>query len=124
MSGSGWPWVIASGAEALEALELNLAPGVPDPAERRYRVRLYFAEPAAAPGQRIFDVRIQGRTVVEALDIAATTGGTDRGLERVFTGVTVRDTLVIEMIPAAGADTLPPVLSGLDIALETGEPDQ
>ncbi len=118
MSGDGWPWVISSGIEALDFISVDLAPEVVDPENRNYTVRLHFAEPVAEPGQRIFDVRVQDRTVLAGLDIAAETGGIDRGLTRVLNGINVRDTLKIELIPAGGQDSLPPVLSGLDITLE------
>ena len=43
---------------------------------RRYDVRLHFAEPEPVkPGQRIFSVSLEGRTVLENLDVVRAAGG-------------------------------------------------
>ena len=41
-----------------------------------YTVRLYFAEPdELKPGERVFDVLLGGRKVLENFDVAAAAGG-------------------------------------------------
>lgn len=117
LSGTGWPWVNASGIEAIESLSLNLAPGVEAPESRRYTIRLYFAEPAAAPGERRFNVRIQDDIALENIDVAAESGGLHRGLTHEVTGVSVKDYLTLEWIPC-DTSRRPPILSGIDIALQ------
>ncbi|MCL4203761.1 MAG: PQQ-binding-like beta-propeller repeat protein [Pirellulaceae bacterium] len=68
--GRGWPWVGASGAEGLSRLTVEgIAPG-------RYTVRLTFAEPAPCEaGERVFDVRLQNRVVLEGYDVVRAAGG-------------------------------------------------
>jgi hypothetical protein len=58
----------------------NLTPG------RSYTVRFDFAEIYwDSPGQRVFDVKINGTTVLSQFDILAAAGGKDRAVRREFT---------------------------------------
>jgi len=59
-------WITASGVEGAEQIELPVKKG-------RYTVRLYFAEPdrQAVSGKRIFDVIINGKTVLSEFDPCA-----------------------------------------------------
>jgi hypothetical protein len=55
---------------------------------RRCTVRLHFAEPEGkGPGERVFDVSIQGQPVLSAFDIAKEAGGPDRVLGKEVKGV-------------------------------------
>ena len=83
------PWVHASGVEGADGVAISLittasknaaageqpAPTPPNsvasPATP-YRVQLYFTEPKnAQPGERVFDVFLQGKLVLPDFDIAA-----------------------------------------------------
>jgi hypothetical protein len=55
-----------------------------DVTEADYIVRLRFVEPLRQPGQRLFDVNIEGYTALDDFDIAAEAGGTARIVERAF----------------------------------------
>lgn len=68
--------------------------------EGRYRIRLKFAEVYySKPGQRRFDVKINGVTVLPDFDILQQAGGANRAIDREFP-VDVRDELVtIEFLP-------------------------
>lgn len=91
---------------------LSLAPPS-SPPERLFRVSLHFREPAAAvPGSRVFDVKLQGQTVIEALDLADATGGNQTPLVRHIDNVKATNTLTLELITRRG---LPPVINGLEI---------
>jgi lysophospholipase L1-like esterase len=84
-----------------------------------YTVRLHFAEVYwNAAGQRLFDVTINGATVLSNFDILATAGGKDKALVEEFTTVanaqgqitiqfsTIRDNAMvngIEILPAPAA---------------------
>lgn len=83
-------------------------------ATRRYSVRLHFLEPDSGvqPGQRVFDVALQGRKVLAALDVAAAAGGPWRTLERAFDGIVAEDSITLALDPRGN---LPPVLSGIEI---------
>jgi len=60
---------------------------------RKYTVRLHFAETnanvASQPGSRIFDVKIQGNTVLPDLDVMNAAGGDEMALVKVFSRIQV-----------------------------------
>ncbi|HEX8910891.1 MAG TPA: PQQ-binding-like beta-propeller repeat protein [Humisphaera sp.] len=132
------PWVAASGATNVKAIEVTLNPGKkagPDdggggdlppadplathPGSPRYTVRLVFAQPPAAEGDRpaVADVVVQGATVDPGLDVLKLAGGPDRSLVRTYRGVAVGQALKVELKPAKGATV--PVLCGVEVIRET-----
>jgi hypothetical protein len=117
VSGGGLSWVAASGAKGLNSLTLRLAAS--DSTARSYRVRLHFAEPdEVQPGQRTFDVKLQGQTVLEALDIVQEAGGPNRSLVKEFSPVQVTQDLTIELVPQATARYAAGLLCGVEIQAE------
>lgn len=75
-------------------------------------VRLHFAETEGAlAGQRIFDVRLQGQTVLSGFDIHEQAGGMDRAVVKEFQNVVVTSNLVLELVPQVG-NTL---ISGVEV---------
>jgi beta-glucosidase len=57
-----------------------------------YTVKLYFAEIYfTAAGQRKFNVAIEGVSKLSNYDIFVDAGGTNKGVEKVFTGISVTD---------------------------------
>jgi len=63
-----------------------------------YTVRLHFSEPApVAAGERVFDVALQGRTVIERLDISQVSGGRNSAIVREFTDVEADSDLRISL---------------------------
>ncbi|MCX6874422.1 MAG: PQQ-binding-like beta-propeller repeat protein [Verrucomicrobia bacterium] len=91
---------------------------------RTYEVRLHFAElDDVKPGERVFGIRMQGRTVEAALDIVKQAGGPRQALTRTYKGVPATTNLTIEFVPQAKtltARTLP-LLSGLEIVTEQAD---
>ncbi len=115
VGGDGPAWVTASGAKGLHRLTVTLG-GANDP-ERRCTVRLHFMEPGQKmEGERVFDVALQGQTVLRAFDVSREAGGPLRGVVREFRGVVVQKELTVTLTPADGA--APPVLSGVEIVAE------
>jgi len=89
-----------------------------------YVVRLHFAElDDVKPGERVFGIRMQGRTVEEALDVVKQAGGPRRALTRVYKGVPASTNLTIEFVPQAKTLTSRtlPLLSGVEIATEQSD---
>lgn len=106
-------WVAASGAKGLESLTVTLG-GADDP-ERTYTVRLHFAEPdGLKEGERSFHVDLQGKLVLENLDVSKEAGGPARGVIKEIKGVKVGQHLTVKLIPIGGL----PVLSGVEIVAE------
>jgi hypothetical protein len=113
VSGSGLAWVASSGAEGLTSLKLNLGGA----AERTYTVRLTFMEPEnVAPGERVFDVSVQGNPVLKDLDIVKETGAPLRSLVKEFAGVKCGDSLLIQLAPHS--NNRGAVLSGVEVREE------
>jgi hypothetical protein len=81
-------------------------------------VRLHFAEPEdLEPGERVFDVRLQGKPVLESLDIAKATGDQHRALVKEFRGIQVEEKLLVEFAPLSKSKH-PAVLCGVEILAE------
>ncbi|QDU96082.1 outer membrane protein assembly factor BamB family protein [Lignipirellula cremea] len=105
--GQGWPWVAASGAKGIRALTVqDLKP------HKTYSVRLFFLEPdPIEPGQRVFDIAINGGVVRKDFDIAKEAGGSMRSVVIQTDHVPGSDSLRIELTPRIGE----PQLSGVEI---------
>jgi hypothetical protein len=113
--GTEIPWVYTSGYRHDKPLSFRLI-GEGQP-EGRYTVRLMFAEPEEIrPGQRVFDVQLQGKTVLERLDVAAAAGGSRHALVREFRDIPVQRDLTIQLVPSETDrpkdDRKPPILCG------------
>ena len=84
----------------------------------RYTIALGFLEPdQVKAGQRTFHISLQGKQVLENLDVVQAAGGPLRAIEKTFTGVEVAGSLKVELTPAADAEKLP-VLSSVEIIRE------
>jgi hypothetical protein len=83
---------------------------------RTYRVRLHFAElEDVKPGERLFDVNLQGKTVVRSLDIINEAGGPRTALVKEIRGVQAKDMLTLELAPRSERS---PILSGVELCEE------
>ena len=84
----------------------------------KYTVRLYFSAPQGdKAGQRDFSVKLQGKSVLDGLDIAARTGGDRRALVTEFKEVSVDGDLLVELVARASEPTIAqaPTLCGLEV---------
>jgi hypothetical protein len=80
----------------------------------QYRVRLHFAEIYfSQPGQRLFNVTINGQQVLNDFDVLAAAGGPDKAIVREFI-VTARDNGVINIHFTDGSANHPKI-SGIEI---------
>ncbi len=118
----GLSWVAASGLEGIRRIRLDglFHNGSGEQDRSRFTVRLHFAEARAVePGERVFDVRIQGETVAERLDIVRAADGPQRAYVAEFCGVAAGPgrPLVIEFAARDGS-IHPPLLCGLETRLE------
>jgi outer membrane protein assembly factor BamB len=114
-------WVAANGVEGVRRIRLGgLLPNGGSNNGATYTVRLHFCEPQPLqPGQRTFDVRLQGKTVVDRLDIVQAAGGSNRAYVRQFERVRLDPdgNLTLELVPSDGA-TRHPLINGLEVRLE------
>lgn len=113
------PWIFSSWARGLTQCSIPLRGK--DDGKGAYTVKLLFAEtdPAVRAGDRLFDVKLQGRTVLENFDIAAAAGGSGLAVEREINNVEVTDNLVLELVPrvTGGNPDRPPLIGGIEIRL-------
>jgi hypothetical protein len=89
----------------LSGYRFDLANGI-------YTVTLHFAETYSTdPGQRVFDVSIEGQLLLDDLDVFLEIGGST-ALEKVFSGIVVQDgQLNIDF----SASTYLPLINGIEI---------
>ena len=113
MKAANHDWVAASGLSGLETLAIRLDKTAKT--ARTYTVRLHFCEPDdLKPGQRVFDVRLGGKPVLEEFDVIATTGERRRAVVREFKGVKATTELTISLLARTGT----PILNGVEIVAE------
>ena len=113
-AGGSIDWVAASARE-LEDNDEDDSLNVENLLNTTYRVRLHFAElaPQTEPGQRVFDVLIDGEKIVSGLDIAERAGGTFRGVVEECV-VRADGDLTIEL-RSVGDSQLPPMINGIEL---------
>ncbi len=108
------PWVSSSALGGIRSMEISLSDDVAAP-ETSYTVKLYFAElENRNPGERIFDVLIQGEKVIENFDIVKEAGKPDKEVVKTFTGIKAGKNIKVELIPVKG-NTL---ISGMELVQE------
>ena len=77
-----------------------------------HTVQLYFMEmEGKTNGQRVFDVKLQGNTVLSSFDVVAAAGGPRQETVQTFSNILFADHLDIDFIPHAGE----PILNSLAI---------
>jgi len=134
-------WIAASGVKGIYSIKIRVA-GEPDEINtntenniqfdepimkelkiepRKYTVRLYFAEPEdeLKPGQRVFDIQIQGEKVLENFDIVREAGGPNRSVIKEFKNILVEKDLTLTFIPSRDI----PLICGIEILAESVEND-
>jgi len=91
------------------------------PGRRRYTVRLHFAEPDdVQPGERVFDVKLQGKVILKDFDVVKEAGGRRRALVKEFKGIEAGNTMTLEMAARAKDVTARtvPIISALEMLAE------
>jgi len=108
------PWVFTSGARGLSRAEIPLI-GKGQTAAT-YTVRLYFSAPENdRPGQRVFDILLQGKTVAKDFDLVAKAGGANRAFVTEFRDIAVTDNLVLELAGKNAEAAHQSVLCGIEV---------
>jgi len=89
----------------------------PPPPGKSYTVRLHFAELTCdKAGERVFDVKINGKTVLKDFDICLAAGAKDKAVVKDFTGVVPDDEGNIEIDPVANRGMKEPAaINGIEI---------
>jgi len=84
-----------------------------------YDLALHFIETddAAAPGERVFDVVVDGKTVITGVDPVREAGAPNRPLVRRVSGVRLNDQMTLELVPKGKR---PPILCGIELREAAG----
>lgn len=109
-------WLFSSAAQGIQSAKVLVRGEGDGPAA--YRVRLYFADlDNASAGQRVFDVKLQGDTVLKKFDVVAASGGKARALIREFDNVLIERYLTVQFEPAdeRGKLAAMPLLSAIEL---------
>jgi hypothetical protein len=112
------PFVFATAAEGMKRCTIPLT--TTELGKRRYRVLLGFAaQPGDKPGQRVFDVKLNGKTVLADFDILKDAGQPDSAVWKEFPLEADGD-LVLELVskhqkPAPGQM---PLINGMQVLQE------
>jgi len=115
IAGTSRPWVFASGCCGLSRCTIPLDA---DGKAGIYTVRLAFVDLSAKEvGQRVFDVKLQGETVLKDFDMLKEMGERTLALTKEFRGVKAKGTLVIELVPKIEnpSKSRAPILNGIEI---------
>jgi outer membrane protein assembly factor BamB len=107
-------WIAASAVGGIRSLEITLSKEEVH-SESVYRVVLHFSElEEKLPGDRVFNVNIQGNKVLENFDIVKEAGKTNTEVVKSVSGIRAGKTLRIDMTPVKGNT----FLSGIGIIEE------
>jgi len=125
-------WVEASGAKGLRSIRVRVAGPLENDEggfdgiglggeltgeERPFTVHLHFMEPEdKKPGERRFDVALNGKTVLQDFDIVAEARAARVGIVKTFRGVRASKAVTISLTPAdENSET---ILCGVEIIAE------
>lgn len=123
IKGDGPAWVAASAVKGLHGLTVELVEKNQLATERHYTVRLHFAElEDVGPGERVFDVTLQGEKVLKELDPVKEAGGRLRSIVKEFKGVKVKRELVVTFQPSTTAKVGESLINGIEIVEEEAAP--
>ncbi|MHC4438973.1 MAG: malectin domain-containing carbohydrate-binding protein, partial [Planctomycetota bacterium] len=112
VNGADDPWIFSSCVRGLKRCVVPVSTESNESTE--YKVRLYFAElENDKTDSRVFDVRLQDKTVLANFDPEKEAGGTHKAVVREFS-VQISHHLIVELVPK-GQGTEMPILSGVEI---------
>ncbi|HQO37123.1 MAG TPA: malectin domain-containing carbohydrate-binding protein, partial [bacterium] len=100
------PWLFASGCLGVLRFDVPLIDDTWGEEPGRYTVSLGFSPMAGdKPGQRVFDIRVQGKVVADNFDPAKETAGEQKTIIKELPGISVSNALAVELIPKVESTT-------------------
>jgi hypothetical protein len=117
IDGTQQPWLYTSGCQAETDLKFRLVEQ--SGAAASYTVRLHFAEPEEIePGERLFDVLLQGEPVLKGFDIVQAAGAPRRAVVKAFANVRVIGELNVGLRSATATPSQKPILCAIEAVRE------
>ena len=100
VEGSDRPWLFTSGYLGFSRCEVPLIDKTWEEQSAVYTIRLGFmALSGDRVGRRVFDVNLQGDTVLKDFDILAEAGVLNKAVIKEFKGIKVENGLKVELVP-------------------------
>jgi outer membrane protein assembly factor BamB len=100
IDGSDKPWLFTSGYRGLLSCKLPLIDDAAGQKQGRYTVRLGFKALATdKPGDRVFDVKLNGKAVLTDFDILQKKPNPNKVVIKEFKGVPVKSNLLLQLVP-------------------------
>jgi hypothetical protein len=114
VSSENTPWITSSAIGGVRSLEITLAKEKEVP-ETTYLIKLFFSElENKQPGERVFNIKLQGDTFLENFDIAGEAGKNDKEVIKSFSGIKAGQTIKIDLVPLKGNT----IISGIELSQE------
>lgn len=108
---SGADWIGASAVKGINQVVVHDVNG----GGELYDLTLVFAElENLTPGQRMFDIHVQGTPVIQGFDPAAQAGAAQTTVSISVPKVAIDDSLTIDLIPQPGS-VAPPMINGVKL---------
>lgn len=95
IEGTDYPWLFTNGCVGLSKCEIPLIDNFFGEEPGIFTIHLGFAAPST---RRMFDIKIQGRIVMENMDVLKEAGGVNKAVIKEFQGIDVEDILTIELV--------------------------
>ncbi len=118
IEGTDKPWLFTSGCLGLLRCEIPVREKASNGEPGTYTVRLGFRPVEGdKQGQRVCDIKLQGRTVAQDFDIARIAEGADKAVVQEFKDIAIDGNLLLELAPkSANPDkTQAPLLNFVEI---------
>ncbi|MCH7557935.1 MAG: PQQ-binding-like beta-propeller repeat protein [Planctomycetes bacterium] len=115
------PWLFTSGCRGMLRCEVPLIDDAAGQKPAVYTVRLGFnALPGDHAGQRVFDIKLQDKMVLENFDILEAAGKANRAVVKEFKGVRTESALVLELLPKSDNPQMnqAPVINFIEVIRE------
>jgi len=110
VTGTQRPWLYTSGLKGHLKLNIQMS----DNERHTYKVRLHFAEVEDVDiGERVFNIEMQGKTVISALDIVKEADRNHIIVIKECNSIETRGSIAIELLPREGSE--PPLICAMEI---------
>ena len=117
ISGTDKPWLFTSGCRGMMRCEIPLIDGAAENSAV-YTVRLGFkALPEDREGQRVFDIKLQDKIVLEDFDVLKTAGRTHKAVVKEFKGIEATSALALELLAGSSNSNIDqaPIINFIEV---------
>jgi len=121
VEGTDKPWLFTSGSLGFLKCDVPLIDAASGEKPGVYTVRLGVAALSGdRKGQRVFDIKLQGKLVLDNFDILREAGIPKKAVIKEFNGIEVEDVLTIELVPEVENPTIEqaPLINVIEVIRE------